>query len=134
MDKRFGAGQLFRLESALVVRAGIWAAVWDGDDLLRLKLRGVLVIIVAKRDAQRSAPEQKLRYPLLPRASFRLEPPTDSGGLIMINNFPVKRPAQQHDDPVAINGVPQTRRGDIIKMSGALGEPQPDRAQAIVEK
>ena len=66
---------------------------------------------------------------MLPTTSFSLQPPTHASRLIVIDNLPIEWPAEKHHDPVPVHGVPQSRRGDIIKVSGTTADPQPDRPQ-----
>ena len=127
--KRLGARLLLRLDLRFVIRAGIGTAVWNSDDFVRLQPGGVLMIVVAQRNAERNATEQQSRDPMLPAPRIFLEPPAHSSSLVVVNNFLIEWTADQHHNPVAVNGVPQSRRGDIIKVSGTTADPQPDRPQ-----
>ena len=62
------------------------------------------------------------------------QPPTHASRLIVIDNLPIEWPAEKDHDPVPVHGVPQSRRGDIIKVSGTTADPQPDRRQRAPRK
>ena len=52
----------------------------------------------------------------------------------MVNDPPKKRAAQQHHDPVAVDGIAQAGRGDVIVMVLAVAQPQPNGLEAVAKE
>src|SRR5216684_257652 len=62
-------------------------------------------------------------YFFLPVPCTRLQPLSKSGGVPMKDDLLKHRSAEKHDDPVAIDRCPQTRRRYVIKGFGAIYKP-----------
>ena len=115
------------------IRARVRNAVVDDAHAARKQFFRIGKIITREDEAQIHGPEQPVGGGAKGDDRLGFKPLGEAGGVPVQNHILKKWPAEQHHQPVAIEGDAFAGGGNVIKVFDAVAKPKPDGLQAKPE-
>ena len=112
-------------------RAGIRNAIAHNPDLAGKELLRVRAVVLGEHDAQVHLLHQPVREHAPAHGHRQFQPSCQPRRVPMQDHPLEKRPAQQHDQPIPVQGRPFSRGGNVIEIRDAVAETAPDGLQTI---